>query len=528
LTTDEIKKLIDLDRNSKKKAHARQGQKYYEGRHDILNYRMFYFNNDGQLTEDTYRSNVKIPHPFFTELVDQAVQYIMSGEKFAYSENADLQSKLDEYFNNNEDFTASLSELLTNCTSKGFGYMFAYKNEDDILCFQSADTLNVVEVKPSDTEDNREYVIYYYDEYNSKRDKSTRHIRVWDDQTVSFYVQQENSEVVFEKSQPHNLYSRGKKVFSKNFGFIPFFRLDNNKKQVSDLALVKELIDDYDLMASSLSNNLIDFDMPLYAIKGYESTDLDELQTNLKTKKIIGLDDEGGVDVKTVDVPYQARQIKLELDEKNIYRFGMGLNINGLKDTSATTNIAIKAAYSLLDLKCSKLEIRLKQFLRSIAKPVLEEINEKENTGYKLSDIRFEFKHEIMSNALENSQIEQNKANAKQTEINILLSLADDFDDETRIRKICEVLDVEYDEVKDRLPKSATEDIANAEAALDVQAEVEETTGKALNGAQTASLLSIIAQYKAKTLTADEAVSIISISIGISEERARKLLHIGV
>ena len=36
--------------------------------------------------------------------------------------------------------------------------------------------------------------------------------------------------------------------------------------------------------------------------------------------------DEGDVDVKTVNVPYEARVAKLELDEKNIYRFGMGLN----------------------------------------------------------------------------------------------------------------------------------------------------------------------------------------------------------
>ncbi len=466
MTENEIKKLIDLDRRSKKKAHVREGQRYYEGIHDIRNYRIFYYNDDGELTEDRYRSNIKIPHPFFTELVDQTVQYIMSGEKFAYSENADLQLKLDEYFNRNEDFTASLSELLTNCSSKGFGYMFAYKNTDDMLCFQSADTLSVVEVKASDNADNKEYVIYYYDEYNSVQNKSTRYIQVWDEQTVSYYIQPENSAVVFEDIQQHNLYRKGRKLYSKSLGFIPFFRLDNNKKQVSDLALVKDLIDDYDIMASSLSNNLIDFDTPLYVVKGYAGDDLDVLQQNIKSKKIMGIDDEGSVEVKTVDVPYQARKVKLELDEKNIYRFGMGLNIDGLKDTSATTNIAIKAAYSLLDLKCSKLEIRLKQFLRSIAKVVLDEINEKENTGYRLSDVYFEFKHEIMSNALENSQIEQNKANARQTEINTLLNLADSLDDETRMRKICEVLDVDYSEVKDRLPKSAEKLIHNAEVNL--------------------------------------------------------------
>ena len=52
------------------KKQAREGQRYYDGQNDILDYRMFYFNADGKLVEDTTRSNVKIPHRFFTELVD--------------------------------------------------------------------------------------------------------------------------------------------------------------------------------------------------------------------------------------------------------------------------------------------------------------------------------------------------------------------------------------------------------------------------------------------------------------------------
>lgn len=186
---------------------------------------------------------------------------------------------------------------------------------------------------------------------------------------------------------------------------------------------------------------------------------------------MIGLDEGGNVDVKTVDVPYQARLTKLELDEKNIYRFGMGLNIAGLKDTSATTNIAIKAAYSLLDLKCAKLETRLKQFLRKLAKPVLDEINEVEETGYKQSDIWFKFKHEIMSNALENSQIKQNEANARQTDITTLLNLADTLDDKTIIQRICEVLDIEYTEIESRLPsrEDAINSVDNAIGVLNEQ-----------------------------------------------------------
>ena len=248
---------------------------------------------------------------------------------------------------------------------------------------------------------------------------------------------------------------------------IPFFRLDNNKKQFSSLKTVKDLIDDYDLMASSLSNNLIDFDTPIHVVKGFEGDSLDELQQNLKTKKIIGMEstDAGaGVEIKTVDVPFQARQAKLDLDEKNIYRFGMGLNTAGLKDTNATTNIAIKAAYSLLDLKCSKLEIRLKQFLRKILKVVLQEINDLNGSDYQMKDIYFQFDHEIMSNAQENAQIKLTEAQEQQVKINTLLAVAAQFDQETLIQNICAILDIDYESIKDKLPTE--DDLISAEQAL--------------------------------------------------------------
>ena len=204
-------------------------------------------------------------------------------------------------------------------------------------------------------------------------------------------------------------------------------------------------------MASSLSNNLVDFDTPIHVVKGFEG-DLDEMIHNLKVKKHMGVPEGGDFERQVIDVPYQARQVKLELDEKNIYRFGMGLNTSGLKDTSATTNIAIKAAYSLLDLKATKFEIKLKQFLRKILKIVLAEINDQNGTDYQMSQVYFEFDHEVMSNALENTQIELIQAQKQQTTINTLLALADRLDNETIIQNICDVLELDYNEIKHKLP----------------------------------------------------------------------------
>lgn len=447
LSVKEIGDLIAYDNSSEKKKNARVGQRYYEGRHDIKKYRLFYFDSDGNLCEDKNRSNVKIPHPFFTEIVDQSVQYIFSGERFVKADDEFLQKKLDEYFNYNEEFTAELQQLLQGCITKGFEYMYMYRNNDGKLSFQCCDCLKVVEVSENNSEDGEKYLIFTYTESEDKGKKQVEYIQVWSSGEVCFFKRVNGGRILPDDDEkinprPHTLYmGKDGNTYCDSFGFIPFFRLDNNVLQNSDLNVVKALIDDYDLMASSLSNNLIDFDTPLYAVTGFEGDSLDELSQNLRTKKVIGLDEGGDVEIKTVAIPFEARQAKLELDEKNIYRFGMGLNTAGLRDTVSTTNIAIKAAYSLLDLKCAKLEARLKRFLRQISAPVLKEINGLYSKDYSDTDIWFDFKHEIMSNALENARIQQIKANSLRQHLDNLQILSDVLDEREYKSKLADIIE---------------------------------------------------------------------------------------
>lgn len=461
LTTDEIKLFMDEDAASTKKHFARTGERYFDGDHDIKKYRLFFFNADGQLVEDKTRSNVKIPHPFFKELTEQATQYILSGsEQFVLSDVPELQKELDEYFNYNDAFVDELSDVINDCQTKGFGYMYAMKGADDKLHFTCADAIGVVEVEDRFADDGKNHVIYWYIDRIDKDGKRIKKIMDWDDEQVYYYIQTDEGKIekdldVEINPRPHILYQLegDEKTYYETLGFLPFFRLDNNKKQLNNLKPIKELIDDYDLMASSLSNNLIDFDTPIHVIKGFEGDNLDELQQNLKTKKIIGVGSDGGIETHTVDIPHAARQAKLDLDERNIYRFGMGLNLSGLKDTSATTNIAIKAAYSLLDLRCNHLERNIKRFLRKLIRVVISEINEQKGTDYQDTDVYFEFKHQVMSNEQENIQNEKTEAEKKQVEINTLLGLANVLDDETIIRQICEILEIDYEEIKGKLPE---------------------------------------------------------------------------
>lgn len=474
LTPGEIKALIDNDAASEKKRLARIGQRYYEAEHDIKDYRVFFIDAEGQIQEDKTKSNIKICHPFLTELIDQKVQYMLSGkDRYIKSDIPELQDELDERFNYNDEFNSELHELLTGSAAKGIEYMYAYKDENEKTSFQCADSLGVVEVRKDEAEDGCDYVIYHYIDRIGKDNKKVKRIQVWDQQQTYYYCQIDDGAISLDDSvainpRPHIIYQKegDAHTYFDGFGFIPFFALPNCKKQFSDLKPIKALIDDYDLMSCGLSNNIQDTNEALYVVKGFQGDNLDELMVNMKAKKHIGVDEEGGVDIKTIDIPYQARQAKLELDEKNIYRFGMGFNSAQVGDGNIT-NIIIKSRYALLDLKCNKLEIRLKQFFRKLLKVVIKEINEMEGTDYRVSDVYFDFQREVMTNAADNAQIELTDAQKQQVQIGTLLNLATYLDNETLMQNICEVLDLDYYDLKDKLPKQEEADPYAAKTALD-------------------------------------------------------------
>lgn len=90
-----------------------------------------------------------------------------------------------------------------------------------------------------------------------------------------------------------------------------------------------------------------------------------DLYQNIHGKKVVGVGNKGEVEIRTVDIPYEARKAKLEEDEKNIYRFGMAFNSSQVGDGNIT-NIVLKSRYALLDLKCNKMEKRVRNFLKML------------------------------------------------------------------------------------------------------------------------------------------------------------------
>jgi len=471
LQNEEIKTFIENHKRSEFYKQAQTGVDYYNGEHEIKSYTPMYYDTDGILQVDTYRSNVTISHPFFRELVEQATNFLMSGKgRLVESDYPDLNQALDYYFG--DGFKQQLRELLTGIQKEGSGYMYQYMDADGKSAFQYAVAMNTFEVPAKIASDNRDYVIRFYIDFEKDEEgklSEAMRIEVWDDKATYYFINRgqeiEVDDTVAINPRPHILFQEGERLFYDVFDTIPFFRVDNDENRESDIHKTKELIDDYDRMACSLTNDLQDFASAIYLVKGYQGTNLEELQTNLKTKKIVGVGENGGLDAVTIDIPYEARKIKLELDERNIYKFGFGFNTSQIGDGNIT-NVVIKSRYALLDLKCNRLEANLRRLLLELAEIAINEINKEISGEYSVGDVRINFERNIISNDADNATIEKTLADKQQVRVNTLLSLTSILGEQKVLELIGEELDIDVSEVNVESLQQATLDLNQASESL--------------------------------------------------------------
>ncbi|MCM1057722.1 MAG: phage portal protein [Firmicutes bacterium] len=465
-----IASIIAADKYSRKKKQARLGQRYYDGEHDILDYRIYYINKEGELREDLTKSNVRIPHPFFHEISEQEVAYILSGGIDFRTDDAELKKQLGSYFG--DDFVGELKEVLIDAVVRGFGYIYWYRDMEGHTRFQYADSLGIIEVKDGAADDTvNDHIIRYYP-VEVKDGKTALRIEVWDKDMTWYYLQTdcavELDRNIALNPCPHMLYRAADGYYYEECSRIPFLKLPYNRTECSRLKQIKPIIDDYDSMNCGLSNNLRDITEGIYVVKGFKGQDYDELLQNVKSRKVVGVGEKGGLDIKTINIPYEARQAKMQEDEKNIYRTALAFNSSQTGDGNIT-NIILKSRYTLLDMKAKKLIWSLKKFLGTLLDIVLDEINTSCGTAYERAEVKIVISPVVPTDEKEDAEIRKLEAETVRERAGTLLDAAAILGDEILLQELAGLLGLDEETVRKRTeqPKEAelVKEILNGEAA---------------------------------------------------------------
>lgn len=203
-------------------------QRYYNAEHDIDGYRIFYTNADGDFVEDKTRSNVKISHAFFTELVDQKTSYLLSGFDVSSADEF-LNEEIHEYFDDN--FKSELAETVENASKIGFSYMYAQYGKDFRTHFKFADGMGIVEIVDDITEELKYVINYYVTRVDEIKNENIVAVEVSDKVQTYFYLLKGNK--LYKdltknvNPRPHKLWkiydkSNKPEYHGEGYDFIPF------------------------------------------------------------------------------------------------------------------------------------------------------------------------------------------------------------------------------------------------------------------------------------------------------------------
>ena len=155
-------------------------------------------------------------------------------------------------------------------------------------------------------------------------------------------------------------------VGGENYNVLPIFPFYANELRESELSEgLKEDIDAFDFIKSDLVDTILQIEGIYWVVKNYGGNDLVQLRDELHELKMTYYDDEGEVESHNLEVPYNAKQVALELLEKHMYADTMTLDIKALQGGSLT-NVAINVAKTDFDLKTDLFEYQAIEVIQSI------------------------------------------------------------------------------------------------------------------------------------------------------------------
>lgn len=361
------KKAVEQFMGTAEYRQARDGEAYYN-KHNLTieKFQKMLYTVSGRQVPDVFSANYKLKTLFFRRLITQQVQYVL-GNGLILQEQGNKE-KL------GKDFDFRLQEIAKKALAGGKA--FGFWNYDHMEVFGYADTPSSTGFCPIYSDETSELMagIRYW--YRIVADKKIFRATLYEVDGYTEFSQKEGKNM--NVMQDKRGYKRTtvktadvvESVVDENYTKLPIVILYGNDTHESELVGLRESIDAYDYIKSGLASDIDDTSGFYWILKntgGMDDVDLATFVQRMKTVKASAVegDECATAEAHTLDVPYQARQVMLEMLRKDIYEDFQALDVNTLSASAKTTQ-EIQSAYQAQDNKCADFEYLLIDFCQKI------------------------------------------------------------------------------------------------------------------------------------------------------------------
>lgn len=346
-------------RHSPERREALDGERYYDGFHDILKRKRTVIGRGGELEEVKNLPNNRILDNQFAKMVDQKANYLLSKPITFETGNDKFDEALKGVFN--RQFLNKLKSGGVDSLCGGLFWLYVYYDEKGKLNFQR---FKPYEVLP-----------FWKDAEHTQLDCAIRlyPVEVWEGSTLRIIEKVEiftlegieryvlsNNVLVPDVENPSGFYAY---IGDKGFTWerIPLVCFKANAREIPLIRRVKGLQDALNSMESDLLNHMQEDNRnTILVIKNYDGEDLSEFRRNLsvfgavKVKTVDGAD--GGVDTLNVEVNATNYELVLKTIKKAIIENARGFDAKDDRLGSNANMMNLRSMYSDIDLDADNME----------------------------------------------------------------------------------------------------------------------------------------------------------------------------
>jgi SPP1 family phage portal protein len=350
-----------------------EGERYYNGEHDILFRKRTAIGRDGELTEIKNLPNNKIIDNQYMKMVEQKVNYLLGRPLTFDVKNEEYETELENILGS--AFHKTLKILLENALNCGVAWLYMYYDNGE-LKFKCLKPFEVLPFWKDAEHTELENIVRLYEveEYEGRQIKIIEKAEVYYSDRVECFVL-EGGKLKRDANQTSNNYittqDENGQTQGVAWGRIPIIPFKANTKEIPLITRTKSIQDTINATMSDFANNMQeDARNTILVLKNYDGTYLTEFRHNLtaygvvKVRSVEGA--QGGVDTLKVDVNADNYNALLETLKKAMIENAMGFDAKNDKLSGSPNQLNIRSMYSDMDLSADAIEIEFQSALQAL------------------------------------------------------------------------------------------------------------------------------------------------------------------
>lgn len=360
--TDEqfIVKEIKKFKQSHRRKEMFDGERYFDGCHDILTKQRTVIGKDGELEVVKNLPNNRIVDNQYKKMVIQKSNYLL-GQPFTIQCDNDVYLKILKQFMNKK-FMRTLKAVGEDSLNCGIGWLFVMYDEKGQFVFKRFKPWEIIPGWKDAEHTELEYFIRIYEviAYIGSEEKVIEKVEVYDETGIHYFELSSSGDRLIPDGEVHKSYFT---IEDQEFNWtkIPLIPFKYNNKEIPLIKMVKSLQDGLNLIESNFQNQMEeDTRNTILVLVNYDGENLGEFRKNLATYgavKVRTVDGAGG-DVRTLQVEVNSENYKsiIELFKKAIIENAMGYDAKDDRMNGTPNQMNIQSMYSDIDLDANGME----------------------------------------------------------------------------------------------------------------------------------------------------------------------------